>query len=253
MGRVTRDVPVDHPDFGRSFPCPVCGGSDRAYSRLERQLEVFFGDVRMDGTPKLSQVSLEDFEALSPELKARKECAIGAAHLWASEALITYDAVGLEAPTAGYFEPSPSLIITGETGRGKTCLAGAAYLRREVSGPRLAIEYNDLQRGLFARIDQGDVEEALSAVRRVPLLFVDDVGNSFLGRQETEGRQRFLFEILNFRYTRRLPTLVTSNLPYAALADQFSLKLVERLLEQYVWVEMSGASLRIRYRQEPAR
>ena len=257
MGFITRNVPVGHPDFGQSFRCPACGGPPDLNRREQRQLARLFEMYWMHDSPKLHQFDLDAFIYLEDYMDGYgavgKGEAIKAAQHWAAGELLTYEMIPAPEPTATPFAPSHALLLYGSPGMGKTCLAAAAYAERLGDQLGLAIEYNMLMQALLAQIrDDGDVNRAVAKVARVPLLFIDDLGNTFLEGVETAGRLRWLFEIVNYRYNYRLPTIITTNLDYGQMCDQFSVKLAERLLEWAVWIRMHGPSLRIAYPEERA-
>lgn len=205
----------------------------------------------MFGSPKLRQFTLASFEDLPAEKQLGKDRAIYAASVWAEGYLLHYDLVGQEAPTDGPFEPSPALMLVGRPGVGKTALAAAAFqVRLALDLGGLAIEYNALMDALLVqtRDENGNASAALTAAAKTPVLFLDDLGNTFTQGQETAGRQRWLFELINQRMAYRLPTILTTNLDYGALCEQFAPKTADRLYEYAVVLEMTGPNLRLKGR-----
>jgi len=79
----------------------------------------------------------------------------------------------------------------------------------------------------------------------VPVLFIDDLGNAGHGT-EKEDRSRIAFAIINHRYNYKLPTLITTNLTFDALSEQFDYKTARRLKSEAVWITMSGEALGLR-------
>jgi DNA replication protein DnaC len=228
---VTRSVPVGDPDFGKRYPCPACGGGIDYIGRAKRKLERRFGDVWMYGSNKLYQFGMVDFLEMDDHLKVGKMQAIDAAYEWSQR------------------NGSPFLVLSGEPGLGKTCLASAAYIDRVADRcAGLPVEYNALMNCCLAMIDDDDqtTQVALQEAYRVPVLFLDDLGNTFITR-ETPGRLRWLFEIVNYRYNNELPTIVTTNLSMERLYQQFDTKLADRLVEFAHWIDVKPPSLRFRY------
>jgi len=246
MGIVSHNVPFGHLDFGKAFDCPQCGGGSEKQARIRRSLEGLFGHCWLDGTTKLHQHGMADFRELPEDLAVGKGQAVTVSDIWARGDLVSYDQVGLPSPTVMEFRPSASVVLSGEPGRGKTCLAAAAFVERTRWQAGLAIEYNALMDSLISAVADGNVSSAVRAVATVPVLFLDDLGNTFID-VETQGRQRWLFEIVNHRYNHELPTIITTNLDFWRLADQFSQKLAERLMERAVWCSVGGSSLRVNY------
>lgn len=226
---VGRNVPVGHPDFGKAFVCPACGGGVDTIARANRALEEQFGEMWMYGSQKLRQFDLDDFLELPEPLKLGKGTAINAVYDWSEG------------------EGRSMLFLHGDPGNGKTCLASAGFLRRvEGRSAGLPIEYNALMSALLAlvRDNDGEPDRAVNAAARCRVLFLDDMGNTFTHGFETPGRQRWLFAILNYRYNNRLPTIITSNLTPDGLYHQFDMKLADRITEYAHLIEMGQPSLR---------
>ena len=103
------------------------------------------------------------------------------------------------------------LLIQGGYGCGKTHLAAAiANYCVEHGLPTLFLTVPDLLDQLrFAYADESETFEArFDRVRNAPLLIMDDFGT----QSATPWAREKLFQILNYRYINRLPTVVTTNL-----------------------------------------
>jgi DNA replication protein DnaC len=229
MGLVTKNVSIHHPDFGKAFPCPLCGGGAGVQARQRDKLRGYFGLSWLYGSRKLTQHTVTDFLELEDYLAVGKGKAIEAAYDWA------------------HGHGAPFIVLSGRPGVGKTCLASAAFLTRTGEAVHgLPIEYNAMMDVYLGMIDaSGDnVALAVRAASRVPVLLLDDLGNTFVSGAETPGRQRWLFEVINYRYNQGMPSIVTTNLSADGLYRQFDEKLIDRLLERAAFVVMEGASLR---------
>lgn len=233
QGYVTLQVDVDDPRFGKAFDCPDCGGGVDRLSRRRAGLAVQFGEVWMMDSPKLHQFDMVDFLELPDELKRGKLAAIDAAYDWSRG------------------DGARFLVLSGEPGLGKTCLASAAFVYRTIYRLGLPIEYNALMNQFLSLVrDDGNPHELIQVVARVPILLLDDLGNTFMQGAETPGRQRWLFEVINYRYNNDLPTLITTNLGEQRLYDQFDMKLADRIIEVAKWVDMKPPALRFLKRNE---
>jgi DNA replication protein DnaC len=81
----------------------------------------------------------------------------------------------------------------------------------------------------------------------VRLLVLDDAGLSAGGRDELP----MLHEILDYRYGRKLPTVVTSNLPWDELRNLFSERMEDRLRQcSFEVLTFSGPSYRSQLRNQ---
>jgi DNA replication protein DnaC len=65
----------------------------------------------------------------------------------------------------------------------------------------------DYLRSAYAPTSDIGLDERMEAIREAPLLILDDLG----AHQSTPWAQEKLFQIINYRYNGRLPTVVTSN------------------------------------------
>ena len=132
----------------------------------------------------------------------------------------------------GYAEnPEGWLVLLGETGCGKTHLAAAIghYLRAR----GMAVEFcvvpdllDDLRSASRNDAHGGDFDDVLEAVRTASCLILDDLGV----HSATPWAQEKLFQILNYRYNAKLPTVITlakdreGTLPAAWLSRMFDTK-----------------------------
>jgi DNA replication protein DnaC len=114
--------------------------------------------------------------------------------------------------------PDGWLVLLGDTGTGKTHLAAAiAHRWREVGRAVEFVVVPDLLDRLRAgvRDDDADQYRLLEQIRTSPHLVLDDLGV----HQATPWAQEKLFQILNYRYNGRLPTVITVGRPLEELPD----------------------------------
>ncbi|WP_432937402.1 ATP-binding protein [Marinactinospora thermotolerans] len=141
---------------------------------------------------------------------------------------------------------APSLLLWGGTGTGKTHAAFGAVRRVALAGPGrfgfLATTFPDLYAAL--RPGAGTSEEREQVMRRVlsvPILLLDDLGTTAasLWTEETT------YRIVNHRYTRMLPVVITTNEPPARLPELLGDRIASRLIEMTTRVEMTGRDRRL--------
>ena len=103
------------------------------------------------------------------------------------------------------------LVLTGGYGCGKTHLAVAIAKQRVEAGDTVMIQtVPDLLgylRASFSPSAEQEFEERFNELREVDLLVLDDLGS----QNDTDWAAEKLFQLLNHRYNRRLPTVITSN------------------------------------------
>ena len=120
------------------------------------------------------------------------------------------------------------ILLYGPPGTGKTHLAVATL--------RNIIDYKGLK-GIFCDFrsllvdlkssyeTKASSSEILDNVRKAPLLVLDDVG----AERNTDWAKDTLSEIINYRYTNSLPTIITTNLRFDdSTGDSFAEKFDER-------------------------
>ncbi len=122
--------------------------------------------------------------------------------------------------------PSGWLVLMGDYGVGKTHLAAAIANLRDKSGHQaLFIVVPDLLDHLRATYNpQSTVsyDQRFEHIRRAPLLVLDDLGT----QSSTRWAQEKLFQLFNYRYMTRLPTVITLN-----SLKQIDPRLRERMME----------------------
>jgi DNA replication protein DnaC len=188
LGYLRRDLPVEHPDFGRVIPCTCVEAKQRG-----RQTERLQRLSRLD---QLRHFSFDNFQprgriGLGPLQQASLEQAFNQARTFASQ-------------TNGW------LVIQGGYGCGKTHLAAAIANQTVAAGvPTLYLTVPDLLDWLRASYDDAasNFEERFDEIREVRLLVLDDFGS----QSATPWAQEKVFQILNHRYVGRLPTVITTN------------------------------------------
>jgi len=207
-GYVRYDVPMGDPRFGRLEAC-VCRAADIAEGARTRLFEL----SRLD---RLSHLTFENFES-----RGNKN----------AKFMTPQDVHSLEAAkeTAENFARSPQgwLLIEGGYGCGKTHLAAAiANFAVNMGTPTLFITVPDLLDTLrFAFSDPETTFEArFEEVRGADLLVLDDFGT----QNATGWAQEKLFQIINFRYINKLPTVITTNL----MLDEIESRIRSRLQDE---------------------
>jgi DNA replication protein DnaC len=208
---VTRNVPTDHPDFGKAFPC-VCQQETIA-ARRDAQLRALSNlDVVAD---KTFDTFTLDRPTLSPEQLGALQSAYQHARNYAEN-------------------PEGWLLFQGNFGSGKTHLAVAiANYRLEHGESVLFMTVPDLLdhlRSTFAPSSEAQYDELFERVRNTPLLVLDDLG----AESATPWAQEKLFQLINHRYLHQHHTVITTNVELDKLDPRIRSRLVDRELTQGV-------------------
>jgi DNA replication protein DnaC len=213
LGYVRADVPVDHPDFGKLVPC-TCRLSEIAEQRMANLRSLSHLDI-------LARLQFDTFNpnghALSPEQQSNLRWAYEEAHHFAQN-------------------PEGWLVLKGGYGCGKTHLAAAiANTCVERGQPALFITVPDLLdhlRAAFAPSSPATYDARFDEVRTADVLILDDLGTE----SSTPWAQEKLFQIFNYRYTARLPTVITTNHELEEIPLRLRSRLVDPDLSRIVTI-----------------
>ncbi len=205
VGYVRFEVPVGHEKFGKLESC-VCRAKDVAasarsrlfaMSNLERLGNLNFENFNASGNEKARFMTPQERNSLHQAFEVCKEFDTG----W--------------------------LLLEGGYGCGKTHLAAAIANKAVGRGvPTLFITVPDLLDSLrFAFNDpETTFEQRLNEIRTADLLVLDDFGT----QNATAWSQEKIFQIMNYRYINKLPTVVTTNL----MLDAFEGRVRSRLQDE---------------------
>ncbi len=188
VGFVIRDVPVDHPDFGKLFPCQC--KQDEIFRRRAERLR------KMSNLDHLGHMTFSSFmpdgAALNPNQQENLRRAFTYACNFARD-------------------PQGWLMFRGGYGCGKTHLAAAIANERIQAGqPALFVVVPDLLdylRSAYSPGSSSGYNERFEEIRDHPLLILDDLGT----QSNTPWADEKLFQIFNYRYNAKLPTVITTN------------------------------------------
>ncbi len=213
QGWLSYDVPVDHPDFGKLFPCECKQqelDADRQ-ARLERYSNL--GPL----THLTFDTLIETGRSSDPKNQKMFKNALAAAKSYAQN-------------TDGW------LVLTGSSGCGKTHLAAAIANRRIDDGqPALFIVVPDLLdhlRSTFSPNSEISYDDLFDQILNAPLLILDDLGT----QSSTPWAQEKLFQIVNHRFNGKLPTIFTTNLTPLELPERLRTRLTDETLSQVFMV-----------------
>ncbi len=209
-GYVRTNAPVNHILFGKAIPC-ICQRDDQKRQRAE--------SLRKASGITVQELTDLSFPMFQPELARPVK---GQTHEQAVALL-------REVKTAceKYAEnPAGWLVLRGGTGTGKTHLAYAiagACIKRDITVFAKPVpDLLDMLRDAYAIGAHG---EQMAMLKDVELLVLDDLG----AQRDTGWALDTLYQVVNHRYSKRLPMIVTTNVDLNKVAlDE---RLVSRLLD----------------------
>ncbi|MGN0654471.1 MAG: ATP-binding protein [Oscillospiraceae bacterium] len=142
---------------------------------------------------------------------------------------------------ANFSKKSESLFMCGETGLGKTHLS--LSIAKEVIARGYNVAYdsiinylNAIEREHFGKSDN----DTLSAITSVDLLILDDLGAEF----NSPFYNSTVYNIINTRINKRLPTIISSNLTSDAVAERYDDRIASRIFGEYTYLRFVGDDVR---------
>lgn len=213
LGYYVPDVAATHPSFGRAVPCE-CRAQEREMERLQKLQEL----------SQLGALKSYTFQTFLPDghgLTATKQRNLRIAY----ECAIEY-----AKNLSGW------LVFKGGYGCGKTHLAASiANYRIDLGHPALFINTPDLLdhlRAAYSPNADTSYDTRFDQVRNAPLLVLDDLGT----QSNTDWAQEKLYQIFNYRYNARLPTVVTTNEELEAIDIRVRSRMVDPSLSQIIHI-----------------
>lgn len=184
-GFLRSNVPFGNPNFGKPIPCE-CKEAEKREKRRQQLLEI--SDISAFRSRNFNNFNTH-FPGIHPSVQ--------------------------EAYQAAYaFAQSPDgwLVLVGPNGCGKTHLAAAianqCLAQGEVVLFSVVPELLDHLRAAFAPSSTEIYDQLFSKMREASLLILDDLGAHYTTPWATEK----LFQLLNYRYNWRMPTVITCNM-----------------------------------------
>ncbi len=208
VGYVRYDVPVEHPKFGKLETC-VCRAKDVAEAARSRLFA-------MSNLNRLSHLTFENFSPAGND-RAKFMSAQERENL----------RVAFEKSEDFARKHEGWLLLEGGYGCGKTHLAAAIANFSVNNGmPTLFITVPDLLDSLRFSYDDPEItfEQRFDDIRNSGLLILDDFGT----QNATPWAQEKLFQIINYRYINKLPTVITTNL----MLDEIEARIRSRLQDE---------------------
>jgi len=147
-----------------------------------------------------------------------------------------------------------NLLLYGDAGLGKTFLCNCiarALLEKErtvlyVTAPKIFKAVEDYR---FNRDEMEEPDETIDMLYETELLILDDLGSEFA----TVVTGAALFDIINERLIMQKPTVISTNLPPAELHEQYSERVVSRIIGYYKVMKFFGDDIRVKKKLTGAR
>ena len=142
---------------------------------------------------------------------------------------------------ADFSRRSPSLLLYGKTGLGKTHLSLAIAGKAVEEGYGVIYSsaqnlFNKLEKDKFGKADANTEETILDC----DLLIIDDLGAEFT----TQFTVSALYNIVNSRELEGKPTIISTNLMPDQLTKAYGERIASRILSNYVMLYFDGSDIR---------
>ncbi len=202
LGFLRRDLPIGDPNFGKLVPC-ICKQNETNQAARFRLYQL--SNLEAFKSMSFSSFSVQGRLGLADEQIRSLQYALSQAQQFAGN-------------------PRGWLLLMGSYGCGKTHLAAAvANTCIEFGMQTIFLTVPDLLDWLRYSYDAPDdtFEKRFEELRNVDLLVLDDLG----AHNATGWAAEKLFQIIDHRYIRKLPTVVTSNLDLEDLDDRIRSRL----------------------------
>ena len=140
-----------------------------------------------------------------------------------------------------------NLLLYGGAGRGKTFLCNC--IAKEVLERGKTVLYltagqlfRQLEELRFNRNEEEEPVDWDAELLDADLLIIDDLGTEFA----TMFTASELFRIINDRKLRKKPVVISTNLDYKALMDQYSDRVMSRIIGEYTTLKCFGEDIRMK-------
>ncbi len=267
LGVITYDVPLGHEKYGRMFACPdpacpvVRSNWEERYRKIsnDAQIPLAYRKMTFRAWQKLAeQYPYDPQRDLDGDYMAGKWGAYAAACMFI-DSIDRGHRFSLDEAAKAFRLPLPEFespkrkgfVFSGKNGVGKTSLVVAvANHLLETGRPVVYVRLDDFWSALRERFNQkasyeyaegaDDEADVMRLYQRAPVLIIDE----FTPDKLTDWRLNVTHQLINYRYTNDLPTLITTNTTYNEFLDLWGGTTGGRVLAMCHWIEMVGLNLR---------
>lgn len=228
---------IDESDLKAEPICTVCGGSGYVGERMCECLKEL---CRQEQKKELSSLlgGKESFDGFRLDLYPDElDPNLGAS----PRALMQVVYRRCRRYAAEFSTRSPSLLLSGGTGLGKTFLSAA--IARSVADGGFSVVYETAGK-IFADFEEekfGDGEHLTDKYSRCDLLILDDLGTEMT----TQFTLSALYSIVNGRLLAGLPTVISTNLTTDEIRRRYTPQIASRLLGRYELLLFAGNDIRM--------
>ncbi len=223
MATLLRRAGCAQTNFEPQYTCPHCEDTGYVDGRVCACFNQLLREEACKRLCSLSAMKLTDFADMDlGYYDDRVDSSMGVSPREQMRGILDY----CRAYARAFSPTAPSLLLTGATGTGKTHLSLA--IAKEVTERGFSVVYGSIQ-PLLRRLEsehfgraEGDSE---SQLLDCDLLILDDLGMEF----DSPFTRASLYNILNARLLEGKPTIISTNLGFAALANRYGDQIASRI------------------------
>ena len=222
---------------------------------LDDRLRTRLTDARLCRVFVLEEASPASIYAWSPEFELQKNMTFINYKRRTDLSLEQQDNMDAAYRLAFDFAKNPEgwLVFMGETGCGKTHLASAIVnYRYEIGKPALFVvvpDFLDHLRSAFNPESKISYDRLFESVKTAPLLVLDDFGEQTTNSWVKEK----LYQLINYRYNSRLPTVITTRLSLDEIMNDVDPSISSRLVDRNISVTFAIIAPDFRNERKPGR
>jgi DNA replication protein DnaC len=227
------------------YKCPDCHDTGYAKGTFCHCLLALAGKIAAKELNQTAQIQLCQFETFSLDYYRGQKTEKGSDCYQAMKKILHY----CQHYAEHFNQNSPSILMFGKTGRGKTHLS--------LSIASVVIEHGysvlyDSVINFLRRIEQehfGKSDEDTNTMELLltcDLLILDDLGTEF----DSAFYQSTIYNLINTRMNRSLPTIISTNLDYNGISHRYEERITSRIFATYFNLCFVGSDVRILKAQE---
>lgn len=230
--------PEDYLDM--KYTCPVCSDTGISGGKYCSCLTSLASKLAADELNQNAQVKLCSFDTFDLSYYKGHKTENGADCSRAMEMIFSF----CKEYAAHFSKESPSILMFGGTGLGKTHLSlsiASAVLEKgfSVLYDSVINFLRQIENEHFGRDQSGG--DTLSMLLECDLLILDDLGTEF----DTPFYQSTIYNIINTRMNRSLPTIISTNMDWSGISHKYEERITSRIFATYVNHHFVGYDVRI--------
>lgn len=223
-----------------AYTCPRCSDTGYYQGTYCSCLTSLTAKIAAQELNRSAQVNLCSFDTFQLSYYQGHKTESGADCLRAMEIIYHF----CKEYAAHFTKESPSILMYGNTGLGKTHLSlsiASAVLEKgySVLYDSVINFLRQIENEHFGRDDSGN--DTLSLLLSCDLLILDDLGTEF----DTPFYQSAIYNIINTRMNRCLPTIISTNMDFNGISHKYDERITSRIFATYVNHHFVGYDVRI--------